>query len=130
MDRNETCTIVLPLPGRILSPNCPPGSAGGRIAKAMATKRYRRLAREATQEECIESGTWERVEMQATFFHKNKRRRDGVNFNASLKPAQDGIVDAGLVIDDDAESWTTLPPIFKLDENWPRVEIVVERKQP
>jgi len=127
MDRNETCTIVLPLPGRILSPNYPAGSAGSRIAKAMATKKYRRLAREAIQAEGIESETWEHVEMQATFFHKAKRRRDGVNFNASLKPAQDGIVDAGLVIDDDANSWKTLPPVFKLDKDWPRVEIVIER---
>ena len=93
----------------------------------MAAKKYRRLAREVTTEEEIESGTWELVTMQATFYHKDKRRRDGVNFNAMLKPAQDGIVDAGLVIDDDSESWTTQPPIFKMDKSYPRVEIKIER---
>ena len=124
---NESCTIVLPLPPRCLSPNCPSGSTGGRIGKAMAAKKYRRLAREATTEEEIESGTWELVTMQATFYHKDERRRDGVNFNAMLKPAQDGIVDSGLVIDDDSESWTTQPPIFKMDKSYPRVEIEIER---
>jgi len=123
----EICTIVLPLPPYVLSPNRPPGSIGSRIRKAQAAKRYRRLAEEATLELDIETGPWPRVVASAVFFHKIKRRRDGVNHNAMLKPAQDGIVDAGLAVDDDSIHWTTEPPVFKIDREYPRVEITVER---
>jgi len=94
--------------------------------KAAAAKKQRRLAKEAVQAENIEA-TWDKAELQATFFHKTKRRRDGVNHNQMLKSAQDGIVDSGLLIDDDADHLTTLPPIFKKDKNCPRVEITVTK---
>ena len=124
----ETVTIILPLPSPLLSPNRPPGSMGGRMRKAVIAKRYRRLARLATLEERIEPPPWMKATVQARFFHKTRRRRDGVNFNAMLKPAQDGIVDAGLVIDDDSEHLTTLPPEFAIDYRNPRVEMTIERQ--
>lgn len=120
----ETCTIILELPNPALSPN---GQHGHWMKRAMITKRYRRLACEATQAEQIETGPWEKVVVTATFYHKDNRRRDGVNFNAMLKAAQDGIVDSGLVYDDDATCWSTMPPIFKIDTKFPRVEITIER---
>ena len=123
----ETVTIILPLPPSCLSPNRPPFSVGGRYRKAAAIKKQRRDARKAIEEERIDSGPWNQVEAQARFYHKKKRRRDGANFNAMLKGAFDGIVDAGLAIDDDHVHWTTLPPLFFIDRDHPRVEISVSR---
>jgi len=126
---NETVTIVLPLPPAVLSPNRPPGSIGGRMKKAAAAKRLRGLARTAALEEGIESAPWESATLQAVFYHKQKRRRDGTNYNASLKAAQDGIVDAGLIVDDDADHLTTLPPVFRIDKGLSRVELTLERQE-
>jgi hypothetical protein len=123
----ESVLIVLELPNPCLSPNRPPGSIGGRIRKASAAKRYRRLAREAAEAEGISSGPWEQATIRATFFHRTRRRRDDVNFLAMLKPAYDGIVDSGLLADDDAEHLTTLGASFELDREAPRVELRLER---
>lgn len=108
-------------------PQQSPGSRGGRIGKAMAAKKCRRLSREAVTAEGIESGPWQRATMLAHFFHKQTRRRDGVNHNAMLKAYQDGIIDAGLVVDDDSEHFTTLPPEFSIDRELSRVELTITR---
>ncbi len=44
-----------------------------------------------------------------------------------LKPAYDGLVDAGLLVDDDAQHLTTLGARFEIDRDAPRVELVIER---
>ena len=124
MNQSETVTIVLPLPPSVLNPN---GQHGHYMMRANALKKCRKLARMAVEAECIETGPWERVEARAVFFHKAKRRRDGVNFNSRLKGYVDGIVDGGLVVDDDSERWTQLPPKFEIDKEMGRVEITVWR---
>jgi len=124
----ETVTIILPLPPAILSPNRPPASRGGRFARAAAAKQYKLLAKEATQAEGIESGPWQRATVQATFCHRVGRRRDDVNHLAMLKPAYDGVVEAGLLVDDDSEHLTTLPAKFAIDRTYPRIELLFERK--
>ena len=126
---SEQVTIILPLPGGLLSPNCTIGSIGGRFAKAAAIKKYRRLAEEAVEAENIETSPWRAVTVQATFFFKDHRRRDPDNAAGSLKAAYDGIVDAGLVADDDYEHMTRMPPVFSHDRYYPRVELVITRLQ-
>lgn len=123
----ESVLVVLPLPHSCLSPNRPPGSIGGRMKKAAAAKRYRCLAKEAAEAEG--AGPWERATISAAFFHRQKRRRDDVNALASLKSAYDGLVDAGLLVDDDAEHLTTLPATFAIDRDHPRVELRIERAE-
>jgi len=123
----ETVTIILPLPPSILSPNRPPISVGGRFARAAATKKYKRLARETTEAEGIESGPWQKATIQAAFFHKQERRRDDVNYLDMLKSAYDGIVEAGLLVDDDSKHLTTLPATFDIDRKCSRVELTVTR---
>ena len=123
MTAPETVVLVLPLPPAVLSPNRPCGSAGGRMKRAAAAKKLRRLAREAVEAENIESSPWPFVTARATFYHKSDRRRDGANFNATLKAAIDGVVDAGLMPDDDHTHFTLLPPKFRRDSVSPRVEI-------
>ena len=123
----ESVTIILPLPPSVLSPNRPAGTRGGRFARAAAAKRYKRLARIATEEAQITSGPWEKATVAAAFYHKTARRRDDVNHLAMLKSAYDGVVDAGLLVDDDSEHLTTLPASFAIDRDCPRVELTFTR---
>lgn len=123
----EAAIIILPLPPRVLSPNVAQATLRGRFAKAAATKRYRKIAREATEEECIESAPWGRVEVASTFYHKTQRRHDDENSMVSIKPAYDGIVDTGLVPDDDSKHMRKLPPTFLIDKENPRVELTITR---
>ena len=123
MSEPETILLVLPLPPALLSPNNPPFTRRGRFARAAATKRYKRLAFDATEEALIQTGPWQRATVQAVFFHAQRRRRDDVNHLAMLKPAYDGAVDAGLLADDDSRHLTTLPAQFEIDSEFPRVEL-------
>jgi hypothetical protein len=123
---SETVTIVLPLPSPVLSPNRPCGSRGGRFARAAASKKQRRLACEAVEAQRIESGPWERATVQAKFVHVQKRRRDDVNHAAMLKSAYDGVVDSGLLVDDDSEHLTSLPVVFEVGPH-ARVELTFDR---
>jgi len=123
----ESVTIVLPLPGGLLSPNNTVGSIGGRFAKAKAIKKYRKLTEEAVVQTVIETSPWQKVSVKARFYFKNNRRRDVRNAMGSLKPAEDGIIDAGLVTDDDYEHMEHEKPVFKLDPIDPRVELTITR---
>lgn len=124
---NESITIILPLPPRVLSPNCVSATPGGRFAKASATKRYRRLAKEAVEAERVESSPWKKLSVQLRFFWRTKRKRDQDNAMASLKSAYDGIIDSGLVTDDDYDHMKRLSPEFSIDQDFPRVELVITR---
>lgn len=126
---SESVTIILPLPAKVLQPNCSVGSIGGRFKKAVAIKRYRKLAKEAIEAECIETAPWEKTRVKAVFFFKNNRRRDQDNAMASLKAAYDGIVDACLVVDDDYEHMKREPPVFAIDREHPRVMLVIARRR-
>ena len=96
-------------------------------AKAAAAKKYRRIAKEAVEAQEIESAPWEEMGVDASFYHETKRRRDQDNAMASLKAAYDGIVDSGLISDDDSEHMKRTPPTFELDKNNPRVELQLRR---
>jgi hypothetical protein len=122
----ESVKIILPLPPAILSPNRQAGSFRGRMAKAAASKKYRRQSKATAEQEGIQSGPWSKATIKATFYHKQKRRRDDVNHLAMLKPAYDGIVDSGLLVDDDSEHLKTLTPSFEIDKE-SRVELLVTR---
>jgi Holliday junction resolvase RusA-like endonuclease len=123
----ESVTIVLPLPNRVLEPNCAVGSLGGRFMKAAATKKYRRIACEAVEAEAVESMPWKHVIVKVAFYHKMKRRHDQDNAMGSLKAAYDGIRDSGLVQDDDYEHMHRDPPTFEIDKKSPRVELTISR---
>jgi len=123
----ESVLIVLPLPSKWLQPNNPPSSFGGRINKAKQAKAYRAKAKRATEEECVETAPWDYATIKVTFFHKESRRRDDLNFLGALKSAYDGIVDGGLLVDDDSEHLETAKPSFVIDKAFPRVELLIER---
>lgn len=74
-----------------------------------------------------ESGPWQLARVTATFFHPDGRRRDPDNSMGSIKAAYDGIVDAGLVVDDDAKHMRRGEPSFEVDSKYPRVVLTIER---
>ena len=123
----ESVVVVLPLPPRVLSPNVAQATLRGRFAKAAAAKKYRCLTKEAIQEERIETTPWGLIEVTPEFFHATKRRRDTDNAMTSLKPAYDGLVDAGLVEDDDPEHMRRMSPVFSIDRDNPRVVLAIVR---
>ena len=127
MKTKEQVTIILPLPPRVLSPNCMVGSFRGRMMHAAATKKQRRTARESA-EDAIRGEHWTRASMKAIFYHKTKRRRDVLNSLASLKGAIDGIVDAGLLPDDNANCLRSEGAEFAIDTEWPRVELIFTKE--
>lgn len=124
----ESITIILPLPAKVLQPNCTIGSFGGRMMKASATERYRRLAREAVEAECIDTMPWNKLEVRADYYHVTKRIRDDDNAIGALKAAYDGIVDSGLVSNDDREHMKRRLPDFHIDKQFPRVVLTVTRE--
>lgn len=97
--------------------------------KVAATKKYRRLAKEAVEAEDIQTAPWDYVITQPIFYHKISRRRDEDNHQGMLKAAYDGIVDSGLVVDDDSKHMKKYPPEFLIDKKNPRVEIRIEHAQ-
>lgn len=125
--QSERIVIVLPLPPRVLSPNCPVASFRGRMMRASAAKRQKETARAAT-EEAANGMRWERASYSAKFFHKTVRRRDDVNHLAMLKAAIDGVIQAGLLPDDDRSHLRCDGADFAIDREWPRVEITFTRE--
>jgi len=123
----EELTIILPLPKKVLSPNAPSYTIGGRYAKAAATKKYRRIAKEAVEAEQIDTAPWAKVLVEVTFFHKTNHRRDPDNSTGSIKAVYDGIVDSGLVPDDDKKHMRRQEPDYLVDKESPRVELTITR---
>lgn len=112
--------VILGLPDRRLSPNA-------RVcwqAKSRAVKAYRSEAFFIGQRFPTR---WKAAEAEATFFFRDKRRRDRDNLLASLKAAFDGIAAAG-VVEDDADL-THLPVRVEVDKANPRVEIKIRRAE-
>jgi hypothetical protein len=69
---------------------------------------------------------WSRARLTIKFFWPDYRRRDPYNAAAALKGAIDGVVDAGLIVDD---NWTVLeagPMECSVDNDDPRVEFHFE----
>jgi len=92
--------------------------------KTRATKKHRREAHVLT---LLALGgqkpMWKDATAAVSFFFADRGYRDKINLNMSLKAAIDGMVDAGLLLDD---RWLTmLPPHVGYDKARPRVVIEV-----
>lgn len=117
--------VVLPLPPKELSPNARVHWA----KKARAVREYRALAINAAFcagiAAAIYTPGWERAEVQATFYFRQRRTRDADNLLASLKPALDSLADVGIVGND--SGLTHLPVRLEIDRERPRVELTIRR---
>jgi crossover junction endodeoxyribonuclease RusA len=116
--------VCLPLPPRELSPN----ARTSRWRRIKRTRQYRHTAglTALAAAECRLG--WTRAVAQATFYWPDGQRRDIRNAEASLKAAYDGIVDAGVILDDRAEVLGHEATVFSVDSVRPRVEIRIMRK--
>ena len=112
--------ITIPLPPAELSPN---SRCHWRV-KAKATAAMRAISNSRTQFNLPDNHKpFKSATIQATFYFRDKRRRDKDNMLASLKSAFDGLADAGLVADD--SDFTHLPVVVCVDRVHPRVELEV-----
>ena len=68
---------------------------------------------------------FKKASVRYDFYLPDLRARDEDNLSASMKPALDGVVSAGLITDD---KWTVIrreAPTFCVDRELPRVTITV-----
>lgn len=132
---SNSLMICLHLPVKVLHPNWTVATMGGRFAKAKATKRYRLEACHAVMDELYDNPDtelyvdhqWEKASVKVAWFHSCRRRRDEDNAKGSLKAVFDGVVDAGLLKDDDSLHLTHETPEFNIDKVHPRVELTFTR---
>lgn len=91
-----TLHLIIPAPPKALHPNSRPHWR----AKAAATKKYRRAVGMLAMEQLGRVEPWKSATCYATFYVRDKRRRDADNALASLKAAFDALRDAGVIEDD------------------------------
>jgi len=117
-------TITLPHPPHAVKPN----ARAHWPAKAAAVKRYRR-ASWAASVAALSGNTpprWTKARMQIRAYFKTLQFPDPANFMASLKSAEDGIEDAGIIANDRG-LWPERPEFFK-DAINPRIESTITQE--
>ncbi len=124
----RSITLTFPWFPKELSPNARPN----RYAKARATREYRHICRMHTREQTWMRKEWAQIPpltspvvASVTFHVTDKRRRDYDNLVAALKPMWDGIVDAGILVDDDYKHLRHAEPKVVLGKE-KRVEVRLE----
>lgn len=103
----RTWTFDLPYRTPPLSLN---GARGNPYARARTVKQVRRLAHLKALEQKIPR--LHRCVIELHYAPTDRRRRDALNLVATLKPIEDGIVDAGCVPDDTAEFVQSTVPVI------------------
>lgn len=109
-------TITVPIPPKCLSPNARPHWS----QKAKAAKKCRNLAKLLTLEQSVPGGHL-KTTVTTRWYCKTLAFPDAVNALGSLKPHEDGVADAGFVVNDRGNRW--MPIEFAKDKENPRVEI-------
>lgn len=127
MSAAEELVIILPHVVKLLQPNCTVATMGMRMAKAGAIKKQRKRTVEAIKRERCESLPWKKCHVHADFYFATNLRRDVDNANGSLKSTYDGIVDAGVVLDDTPEFMVRDMSGLYIDKMHPRVELTITR---
>lgn len=128
--------IVFPWPDSRLNPN---SSKRHWRSKAAATKEARAEAfsvalgeKRAMEQEawCAPMFPWEHCRAHIAWYPPTGRRRDYGNLLSALKPIFDGIVDAGLIVDDSTGHLVIgRLTLAKPDAVKPRVEIVLLKEE-
>lgn len=99
-------------------------------AKALARQEDWKNAKEAAEVAVRDLGNWKEykfpwksAEMHVRWYHPTRRHRDSWNIVGCLKGTLDGIVRAGILVDDNEVQPPTVERLT--DNNNPRVEIVL-----
>ena len=116
--------IRLPLPPRELWPNSRPSI----WAKAKAVREYRTMCGWIAKAEGLK--VCGPVTIHYLFRFNPRRRRDPDNLIAMMKPALDGIRDAGIIPDDTVEDVTILPPTVETGVKDTEVIVTVKPSPP
>lgn len=118
--------IVIPIPKE--SQNKRRGTAmAGSFARKKDRERAKRSAQSALSALQYNYGTpWPNARIHVRWFHKTRNFRDKWNIVGCLKGTLDGIVDAGILIDDDQVQPPTVECLVDKDD--PRVELYLERE--
>jgi crossover junction endodeoxyribonuclease RusA len=117
-------TITLPLPPKEVRNNARVHWA----KKAKAVKAYRFEAMfAAIQAIAGNAPFWKKAKVHITAYFATARHLDPTNLIDALKPAFDGLQDAG-VIENDKNLWPERPVIVTSDKN-PRVELVITEER-
>ena len=114
--------ISIPIPPRALSPNGRPHF----MAKAKAKRTQRDTANMGARAALgrTPQPRWTHATVQLRWYAKTARWPDADNAIGSVKGAIDGLVDAGVLLDDDNLTW--LPIERHKDKARPRVEILIK----
>lgn len=118
-----TLTIVLPPINSKLHAH----NKGHWSNKIKATSDLRQLACLKTKQ--LTDARWQAAAVLYRFYFPDLRRRDAANAIQATKPAIDGVVDAGLIPDDDWKHLEIAGVECFLDRKNPRVELCFRRKR-
>jgi len=67
-----------------------------------------------------------RVKATLTYYPRDKRRRDATNLVATYKAVIDGMVDAGVILDDTPEYLVEVMPVIAAPDGDPRLILTIE----
>ena len=115
-------TITIPLPPKEVRNNA-------RVhwtKKARAVKQYRYEAYWAAREAMGIVLNWKKAKVHITAYFPTARHLDPTNLIDALKPAFDGLEDAGVIVND-KNLWPERPVIVTKDKR-PRVELTITQE--
>jgi hypothetical protein len=123
-DAMTSLTITIPLPPKEVRNNW-----RGHWAKKARAVRYYRIQTQLYAMAGLgrEKPMWKKASVKVTAYFPTARHLDPTNLIDALKPAFDGLQDAG-VIENDKELWPERPVIVTRDKN-PRVELVITEEE-
>lgn len=101
----DELVLIVPMPPRGIRPNSRYRSWRAYGATA---KKYKNLCGMMALASMSEVPEWKKASVRPTFYFKTDRGRDDDNLIASLKHAIDGIVAAGVMVNDKGLSWGKL----------------------
>ena len=120
-------TLLITLPP--VNPKLHSHNKGHWRVKAAAVKSLRTLAHGLVCEQRPgPQPTWPAAVIEYCFYVPDRRRRDEINLCQATKPAIDGIVDTGLIPDDDWTHLHTQMIRVVVDKENPRVELVLRHR--
>ena len=120
----ETVTVELSLPSRVLSPNARCHWSVKAKARSAQREEARWVARSAVR---LVKPLWASAHITVTPYYPDRRRRDTDNLLSALKAAIDGIVDEGILADDDRVTYTL--NAARVDKLRPRVVLEITKQE-
>ena len=124
MSTENTVTVILPTPDPKLNAH----AKGHWRSKTGATARLRSCAHLAALT-ASDGVRWPAASIEYRFYFADRRRRDSANAVHSMKAAVDGVVDSGLIPDDDWTHLTLAGVHCAVDREHPRTELVFRKAE-